>query len=148
MANRTRTMREFALIEHFFSTGTARRAEVILGIGDDAALLRVPPDQKLVTAIATARDPMRAEPPELLGRRALQDSLDRLRDLGATPAWATLALTMPEVDRDWLTRFSDAMKDLAKRSDVCLVGGDTTQGSLTVTVVSNGYLPISTNGVA
>nr|VFJ63285.1 MAG: thiamine-monophosphate kinase [Candidatus Kentron sp. FW]VFJ68943.1 MAG: thiamine-monophosphate kinase [Candidatus Kentron sp. FW] len=136
-------MHEFELIEHFFSTGTADREEVILGIGDDAALLRVPSDQKVVTAIATIRDPMRKESPESLGHRALDLSLGRLMDFGATPVWATLALTMPNVDRDWLRRFTHSIKDLARRSHVCLVGGDTTQGPLAITIVSNGYIPIS-----
>nr|VFK67399.1 MAG: AIR synthase related protein, N-terminal domain [Candidatus Kentron sp. UNK]VFK72765.1 MAG: AIR synthase related protein, N-terminal domain [Candidatus Kentron sp. UNK] len=132
-------MREFELIDHFFAEGTARRDDVILGIGDDAALLRVPPRQRVITAIATARNVSREESPESLGQRVLRLSLDRLWDLGATPAWATLALTMPEADEDWLARFSAGLKDLAKRFDVCLVGGDTTRGPLTITIVCNGF---------
>nr|VFK15681.1 MAG: AIR synthase related protein, N-terminal domain [Candidatus Kentron sp. LFY] len=139
-------MREFELIERFFSTGTAQREDVILGIGDDAALIRIPPGRGVVTAIATVRDPMRNTPPESLGHHALRLSLDHLVDFGAIPAWATLALTMPKADRDWLARFSDGMKDLARRSRVCLVGGDTTQGPLSITIVSNGYLPTSDQG--
>nr|VFK47720.1 MAG: thiamine-monophosphate kinase [Candidatus Kentron sp. TC]VFK61082.1 MAG: thiamine-monophosphate kinase [Candidatus Kentron sp. TC] len=136
-------MREFELIDHFFAEGTARREDVILGIGDDAALLRVPARQRVVTAITTVRDIPREESPESLGRRALRLSLDRLSDLGATPAWATLALTMPEADEDWLARFSAALKGLAKRFDVCLVGGDTTRGPLMITIICNGFVAVS-----
>jgi len=135
-------MREFELIKHFFSTGTAQREDVILGIGDDAALLRIPPGFEVVTAIATLRDPMQQESPESLGRDTLRLSLDRLMEFGATPAWATLALTMPKADKDWLARFSHGMKALALHSHVSLIGGDTTQGPLSVTIVSNGYRPV------
>nr|VFK54563.1 MAG: AIR synthase related protein, N-terminal domain [Candidatus Kentron sp. TUN]VFK56832.1 MAG: AIR synthase related protein, N-terminal domain [Candidatus Kentron sp. TUN]VFK57461.1 MAG: AIR synthase related protein, N-terminal domain [Candidatus Kentron sp. TUN] len=136
-------MHEFDLIRHFFSTGTTQREDVILGIGDDAALLRVPPNREIVTAITTIRDSQYKTSPELLGHHALSLSLRRLVDLGAMPAWVTLALTMPNVDEDWLARFSFSIKDLAMRSHVCLIGGDTTQGPLAITMISNGYIPIS-----
>ncbi|MBT8420248.1 MAG: hypothetical protein KJO08_05220, partial [Gammaproteobacteria bacterium] len=66
-------------------------------------------------------------------------SLRRLKDAGATPAWFTLALTLREIDEDWLMRFSHGMKRLARRAHVSLIGGDTTRGPLSVTVVANGF---------
>ncbi|MBT8419477.1 MAG: thiamine-phosphate kinase, partial [Gammaproteobacteria bacterium] len=80
-------MHEFELIEYFFSDGTANREDVVLGIGDDAALLQVPDDREIVTAVATVRNPTQAQSPESLGRQALAQSLRRLKDAGATPAW-------------------------------------------------------------
>lgn len=136
-------MHEFQLIRHFFSTGTASREDVILGIGDDAALLRVPPGHNVVTAIATRQDPKGEQSPEVLGREVLRLSLTRLTALGATPAWFTLALTMPEADNDWLARFSQSLKELARDSGVALIGGDTTRGPWSVTIISNGYIPLS-----
>jgi len=132
-------MHEFELIEHFFSDGGTQRQDVLLGVGDDAALLQVPPGRKVVTAIATVQDPDKKQPPESLGEQVLALSLQRLRAAGATPAWVTLALTLPEFDRDWLECFSRTLRDLAHSSGVALIGGDTTRGPLSVTVVSNGY---------
>ncbi|VFN05434.1 MAG: thiamine-monophosphate kinase [Candidatus Kentron sp. G] len=131
-------MHEFELIGHFFSDGTAKREDVVLGIGDDAALLRVGTGQAIVTAINTVRDPMQKQSPEFLGRHALALSLHRLRDKQATPAWATLALTLHEIDENWLTRFSHGIKELARDSGVSLIGGDTTRGPLSITVIANG----------
>nr|VFJ98193.1 MAG: AIR synthase related protein, N-terminal domain [Candidatus Kentron sp. H]VFJ98370.1 MAG: AIR synthase related protein, N-terminal domain [Candidatus Kentron sp. H]VFK03481.1 MAG: AIR synthase related protein, N-terminal domain [Candidatus Kentron sp. H] len=134
-------MHEFQLIARFFSEGAAKRDDVLLGVGDDAALLRVPEGQKVVTAMTTVRDPSRARSPASLGREALALPLRSLRDAGATPAWATLALTLPEADEDWLARFSHSLKTIARRCNVALVGGDTTRGPLSVTVVCNGLAP-------
>lgn len=134
-------MHEFELIQRFFSDGTARREEVVLGIGDDAALVRVNPGQDIVTAITTLRSPMPAQSPERLGRCALALPLRHLKDAGAVPAWATLALTLHEIDEDWLSRFSHGVKRLARRLHVSLIGGDTTHGPLSITVVAGGVLP-------
>jgi thiamine-monophosphate kinase len=64
--------------------------------------------------------------------------------MGATPAWATLSLTVPSVDAAWLERFSAGLLDLADASGVALVGGDTTRGPLTVAVQILGHVPRGT----
>ncbi len=61
--------------------------------------------------------------------------------MGATPAWATLALTLPNADAGWLERFSGGLWDLADANGVALVGGDTTRGPLTVSVQLLGHVP-------
>src|SRR6202040_2281914 len=70
--------------------------------------------------------------------------LSDIAAMGATPAWATLALTMPSVDTAWLERFSAGFLDLADANGVALVGGDTTRGPLTVSVQILGYVPRGT----
>lgn len=137
---------EFELIRRFFSRHAAHgpQSGVILGIGDDAALLTLPPDTELVAAVDTivaGRHFPDGTNAHSIGHRALAVNLSDLAAMGATPAWATLALTMPEVDVAWLERFAAGLLDLADTFEVALVGGDTTRGPLTVTVQIMGHVP-------
>jgi thiamine-monophosphate kinase len=141
---------EFELIQRFFLRGHAANAAqsgVILGIGDDAALLALPPDTELVAAadtIVAGRHFPEGTDARSIGHRALAVNLSDMAAMGATPAWATLALTMPSVDTAWLERFSAGLLDLADSAGVALVGGDTTRGALTVTVQILGHVPRGT----
>jgi thiamine-monophosphate kinase len=135
---------EFSLIERFFSRCGAVRADVRLGVGDDAALLDSPHDQELVAAIDTlvagVHFPVDAAPASI-GHRALAVNLSDLAAMGARPAWALLALTLPDADEAWLAGFAQGFCTLAQSHDVALVGGDTTAGPLCVTVQVLGHVP-------
>jgi thiamine-monophosphate kinase len=61
--------------------------------------------------------------------------------MAATPAWCTLALTLPTADNDWLDAFLDGFLELAEQYDVQLIGGDTTRGPLSITVTVHGLIP-------
>jgi thiamine-monophosphate kinase len=67
--------------------------------------------------------------------------LSDLAAMGARPAWALLALTLPRPDERWLEEFARGLGALAGAHDVALVGGDTTQGPLCVTVQVLGHVP-------
>ncbi len=138
---------EFELIRRFFSRPQAGHPGVVLGIGDDAAVLELPPDMQLVAAVDTlvsgTHFPERTDP-RSIGHRALAVNLSDLAAMGATPAWMTLALTLPRADEAWLESFSSGLRDLADANGVTLVGGDTTRGPLTVSVQILGYLPRGT----
>ncbi len=135
---------EFALIERYFRSCGARRADVLLGVGDDAALLASPADCDLVAAtdtlVAAVHFPEHS-PPASIGHRALAVNLSDLAAMGARPAWALLALTIPRADEAWLTEFAEGFSALARAHQVALVGGDTTRGPLTVTVQLLGHVP-------
>jgi thiamine-monophosphate kinase len=135
---------EFALIERYFRGCGARRADVALGVGDDAALLRVPAGCELVAAtdtlVAGVHFPPDS-PPDSIGHRALAVNLSDLAAMGARPAWALLALTLPEADEAWLGEFARGLGELARSHEVALVGGDTTRGPLCITVQLLGYVP-------
>ena len=142
---------EFALIQRFFmrhsaasDSGSAAPSGVILGIGDDAALLDMPPGTELVAAVDTivaGRHFPEGADARSIGHRALAVNLSDFAAMGATPAWATLALTMPSVDAAWLERFAAGLLDLADANGVTLVGGDTTRGPLTISVQLLGHVP-------
>jgi thiamine-monophosphate kinase len=134
---------EFDLIRRYFSRIGGARSDVLLGVGDDAALLRMPEDTELAAAVDTivaGRHFPHDSDARSIGHRALAVNLSDLAAMGATPAWATLALTLPAADPDWLERFSGGLADLANTYGVALVGGDTTAGPLTVSVQVMGHV--------
>ena len=135
---------EFALIERYFRRCGAQRSDVRLGVGDDAALLGVPSGSELVAAIDTLVAGVHfphGSPPASVGHRALAVNLSDLAAMGARPAWALLALTLPQADETWLEEFATGLGDLARAHDVSLVGGDTTRGPLCVSVQLLGHVP-------
>lgn len=136
-------MTEFALIDRIRARLPHPRADVLLGIGDDAALLRVPAG----TALAVATDTLNAgvhfahdAAPAAIGWKALAVNLSDLAAMGATPAWCTLSLSLPQADAAWLDGFLDGFLALAREHDVALVGGDTTRGPLSICVTVHGLV--------
>lgn len=134
---------EFDLIDRIRLRAGARD-DVVLGIGDDAALLRVPEGHDLVVAtdalnvgVHFPRDTTAAD----VGWKTLAVNLSDLAAMGARPAWCTLALSMPQPDAAWLDGFLDGFAALAARHDVALVGGDTTRGPLSACVTVHGFVP-------
>lgn len=134
---------EFELIDRFFRDCGVRRADTGLGVGDDAALLHCPPGRELVAAIDTLVEGVHfpaGAPPASLGHRVLAVNLSDLAAMGAEPAWALLALTLPRAQEDWLREFATALCALAHAHAVQLVGGDTTSGPLSATVQVLGFV--------
>jgi thiamine-monophosphate kinase len=135
---------EFEIIRRYFKRQQPQREDVIAGIGDDAALLQVPADSELVvcmdTLVAGVHFP-ESTTAAAIGHKALAVNLSDLAAMGATPAWATLSLTLPDDDPVWLESFSQGFFRLADRYNVQLVGGDTTRGPLSVTVQAHGFVP-------
>jgi thiamine-monophosphate kinase len=134
---------EFDLIRQYFAEATAARADVLLGIGDDCALLQPPLGACLAVSIDTlveGRHFLPGTDPESLGHKALAVNLSDLAAMGARPAWATLALTLPDADVDWLRHFMQGFAALAAEHQVQLVGGDTTRGPLSITVQVHGFV--------
>ena len=129
---------EFNLIEKFFTHATAERDDVTLGIGDDAAIIDVPSGHSLAIAVDTLISSVhfpKETAPEAIGYKALAVNLSDMAAMGAKPAWATLALTLPDNDSLWLKKFSQGFSELAHQFGLQLIGGDTTRGSvLSITV--------------
>jgi len=135
---------EFDLIARLRAAAGAFRQDVLIGIGDDGAVLRVPRGRELVvvmdTLVAGVHFP-RGTAAADIGWKALAVNLSDLAAMGAEPAWATLALTLPRPDARWVKDFARGFAALAKRHHVALVGGDTTRGPLTITVQAHGFVP-------
>ncbi|WP_455206528.1 thiamine-phosphate kinase [Kaarinaea lacus] len=138
------TQSEFSLIDHFFKGRGVVRDDVPLAIGDDAAVTNIPLGYQLVTAADTLVNgvhfPVDSKPYDV-GHKALAVNLSDMAAMGAEPAWAMLALTMPKADEHWLQAFCDGFFNLANTFNVQLIGGDTTQGPLCITVQLMGLVP-------
>jgi len=135
---------EFDIIQHYFSGRQPGRADVVAGIGDDAAVLRVAPGVELVVCMDTLVAGVHfseTTTAAAIGHKALAVNLSDLAAMGAEPAWATLSLSLPSSDAEWLRAFADAFFELADSHGVQLVGGDTTRGPLAVTVQAHGFVP-------
>lgn len=133
---------EFDLIDRFFRRAS-RRSDVLLGVGDDAALLAPPAGRALVAATDTlveGRHFLEGAPGRSVGHQALAVNLSDLAAMGADPAWALLSLSLPEVREDWLEDFALGFHALADAQGVELVGGDTVRGPLVVTVEVLGFV--------
>lgn len=135
---------EFSLIDRIRHLSAHARGDVRVGIGDDAALLAMPAGQELAVAIDTLvegvhfpSDTAAAD----VGWKALAVNLSDLAAMGAIPAWALLALTLPDADVAFIDGFAAGFAQLAQTFHVALVGGDTTRGPLTVSVAVHGFVP-------
>ncbi|MGI9302663.1 MAG: thiamine-phosphate kinase, partial [Gammaproteobacteria bacterium] len=108
-------------------------------------VLRPPAGQELVVTVDTLIEnvhfPVHTDAGSI-GHKALAVNLSDLAAMGAQPAWVLLALTVPEPDEKWLQEFARGFFELASQYNVQLVGGDTTRGSLSVTVQAMGFVPV------
>jgi thiamine-monophosphate kinase len=135
---------EFLLIERIRELTEQSRDDVRIGIGDDAAVLAVPAGQELVVAIDTlvagVHFPHGTAAADI-GWKALAVNLSDLAAMGASPAWALLAMTLPGADSEFVEAFADGFSQLARPHRLALVGGDTTRGPLTISVAVHGFVP-------
>lgn len=133
---------EFDLIERI-RCRVPTRDDVVLGIGDDAAIVQLPTGQHLVIATDTLNAGVHF--PEHtaaadIGWKALAVNLSDLAAMGAQPAWCTLSLSLPDSDAQWLDDFLDGFLQVAALHEVALIGGDTTRGPLSIAVTVHGLI--------
>ncbi|RYY80888.1 MAG: thiamine-phosphate kinase [Moraxellaceae bacterium] len=145
-------MNEFALIQQYFKQATfaahtdpnnpANSLE--LGIGDDAAIIQPPAGQQLVitsdTLVAGRHFPLDT-PAHAIGWKAAAVNLSDIAAMGARPYAVLMAISLPEVNPDWLAQFSHGFFDCCAPENVQLIGGDTTKSSvLSITVTALGWV--------
>ena len=141
-------MKEFELIDDIvgaFERGDAPWLRV--GPGDDAAVLRVPEGFELASSIdsflAGVHFPSGAAP-ELIAYRSLMAGLSDLAAMGADPAWALVALNLPDPDRDCAAAIARGLGEAAQDAGVEIAGGNLASGSLALTVSVHGWAPAGT----
>ena len=135
---------EFDLIAMIRERTLMSRDDVCVGMGDDGAVVRAPAGQEIVVALDTMVEGVHFLPGTAaadLGWKALAVNLSDLAAMGATPAWALLALTLRRADTAFVRDFADGFTELARRHHVALIGGDTTSGPLSISVVVHGFVP-------
>lgn len=138
---------EFELIARLVAALPCRRRDVLVGPGDDAAVLRPPSGMELVQTIDTCLEgvhfPAGLAPAEI-GWRSLAVNLSDLAAMGAQPAWGLLSLAWPRADEAWLDEFARGVAELAGSTALDLVGGDMVRGPLAVTFALTGFVPSKT----
>ena len=132
---------EFELIKMHFTHATPR---TLLGVGDDAALIK--PGRGQVLAIAAdmlvgGRHFFKDADAESVGHKALAVNLSDMAAMGATPRWTTMGIALPKADARWVAAFSKGFMKLARKHGVDLIGGDTTRGPLNICVQIIGEVP-------
>lgn len=134
-------MKEFELIKEFFTKQAVQRKDVLLGIGDDCAVVSCTKNQKIVvttdTLVAGVHFPL-GTTARAIGHKAVAVNLSDIAAMGAKPSWISLAITLPEVNDEWLTDFCSGVFELCEFYNVQLIGGDTTQGPLSITITAQG----------
>jgi len=137
---------EFDLINQYFKSAPVKRNDVVLGIGDDCALLSPPAGKQLAvstdTLISGVHFPENTHPADI-AYKALAVNLSDLAAMGAEPAWVSLAISLPEPEHQWLEQFMQGFNQLAQQYNIALVGGDTTRGPLSITVNVSGFVEAS-----
>ncbi len=148
-------MKEFDIINQFFKVqgvpsanslpvkNSALKDSVVKSIGDDCAILSVPDKHDLVVSMDTLVSGRHFPDDALPGQiatRAFGTCLSDLAAMGAIPCWFTLGLTMPEADIKWIAPFSESLLSIAQDYQCELIGGDTTQGPLTITLQVHGIV--------
>ena len=137
-------MDEFDLIRCYFDRKSTPSG-VVLGIGDDGAVLNPDPVNQQVQVIDTLVEGVhfpRDTNPADIAYRAVAVNLSDIAAMGARPRWMTLALTMNDANEQWVEAFANGLFEAADKFDVALIGGDTTRGpAITVTVTIIGEVP-------
>lgn len=135
-------MDEFALIQHYFRRAADAAAPgVVLGPGDDGALLQAPAGEQLVMTLDTSLAGVHFPddlPAADIGYRCLAVNLSDLAAMGARPLWFLLSITLPDIRPAWLADFAAGLFELADRAGIALVGGDVTRGPLSVAIQATG----------
>jgi thiamine-monophosphate kinase len=132
---------EFDLIKTHFTHATPR---TLLGVGDDAALIKPSRGQVLAVAadmLVGGRHFFMDADPESVGHKALAVNLSDMAAMGAAPRWATLGIALPKADERWVAAMSKGFMKLARKHGVDLIGGDTTKGPLNLCVQIIGEVP-------
>ncbi|MFC0308522.1 thiamine-phosphate kinase [Gallibacterium trehalosifermentans] len=135
---------EFDIIRRYFACSNRQpRRDVLLSIGDDCAITEIKPNRRLAMTTDTLVEGTHFLPtisPADLAYKAVAVNLSDLAAMGAEPAWLSLALTMPNIDHQWLTEFSQSFFAILDHYNVELIGGDTTKGKLSLTITAHGLV--------
>jgi thiamine-monophosphate kinase len=143
-------MGEFELIRRYFapmasaSKPASDGSGLLLGVGDDCAIQRLPANQDLVFSVDTLVEGVHFPVgycSQLLGWRSLAVAVSDLAAMGAQPVCFTLALTLPAADDAWLEGFAAGLAQASQKFGIVLAGGDTTRGPLTLSLQVHGTVP-------
>lgn len=136
---------EFEIIERYFKK---KMRQTALGIGDDAAMINVQKNYQLAISsdmLVENTHFLKNTNPSHLGWKSLAVNLSDIAAMGATPKWATLSISLPKINHTWLKKFSEGFFKCADKFGIDLIGGDTTKGSLSISITIMGEIKKNTS---
>lgn len=136
------SLNEFSIIETYFKKPSTVRKDILLGIGDDCAVLIPPKDRCLLVSTDTLNVNVHFFPSTAafdLGYKSIAVSLSDLAAMGGEPGWALLSLTLPSIEPNWLSEFAKGLFSCLEKYKMPLVGGNTTRGPLSITTQVIGF---------
>ncbi len=141
---------EFDLIARIKQqAGAVNAPGLLLGIGDDAAIIQLPADEQMVISTDSMNVGVHFLPSDRaadIGHKIIAVNLSDLAAMAATPRWLLLNLTLPaewSADRraDWVEELLTGMAALLHEHKLQLIGGDTSSGPLALTITALGSVP-------
>jgi len=102
---------------------------VILGIGDDAAVVEIKGKLLVTTDLLVENVHFKRSytKPEILGKKALAVNLSDIAAMGGIPRFCLVSLALPKTTEvNFVEGFYQGLKSMAKEYGVTLIGGDTT----------------------
>ncbi len=146
MVKGVETLNEHQLIKEYFSdigSGFLDERNISISVGDDAAVLVSPTGKDTVISVDTSIEGvhfLKSMHASDIAYRAVSIALSDLAACGALPAWFTLALSLNQLETKWLSDFRIGLEDISNELKIPLIGGDTTKGSISITVQVGGYV--------
>ena len=138
------SLSEFDIIKQYFKNNRQNHPSVIAGIGDDAAIVKIPEGYQLAisadTLVSGIHFPVSTNPYDI-GYKALAVNISDMAAMGAKPLYVTLSITLESNDPEWISSFSKGFFALADKYSINLIGGDITRGALSISVQIMGILP-------
>ena len=135
---------EFTRIKRIQDVIGRHSPRVLVGIGDDAAVVRAPSAPLLLCTDAMAEGvhfDLSWATPEDLGHKSLASCLSDIAAMNGKPLYALFSLACPKsIDTAWLESFYRGAVSLANDCEVDIVGGDLTgsKGGVFIDVVCVG----------
>jgi thiamine-monophosphate kinase len=114
--------------------------DVILGIGDDAAVVKIANTKVLLAKDLLIEDHhfrITFHPPALLGRKSLNVNLSDIAAMGGRPHYALLGLGIPaRTKTQWVDQFLKGLMSAVDAAEISLVGGDISQANKIIVSIS------------
>lgn len=125
------------LIEYLINNIQTESKDITRTIGDDCAVLKVSSKKSLVFTTDTSLEGphfTKEYSPVDIGYKCLASNLSDIAAMGCRPRYFLMAITIPNLNSDWIKNFYKGIRELSKKHKLVLIGGDTNRGPLSISI--------------